>query len=197
MENAQWKGVPHFFFQYSVVNEGFHHINLILSNLIQPKPSRSDQNQSSDPTLSNLYLQLGPAGAGVLRFTSGNCKSDRAVAKWEEWSGTPEEEEYSQKPDEAIYESLTLRRDDDEASEDSSFVQVRGKLICRISNPYKYSDMLELSWYSSLLGQWDLSTFIKLGNFKSNFLIPLSRMTLACGYTNGDLALCNGRLTVQ
>ena len=27
--------------------------------------------------------------------------------------------------------------------------------------------------------------------------IPLSRMTLACGYTNGDLALCNGRLTVQ
>ncbi len=30
-----------------------------------------------------------------------------------------------------------------------------------------------------------------------NYFLPLSRMTLACGYTNGDLALCNGRLTVQ
>ncbi len=43
-------------------------------------------------------------------------------------------------------------------------------------------------------GFWLFSTQENKDRLKS---VPLSRMTLACGYTNGDLALCNGRLTVQ
>ncbi len=33
--------------------------------------------------------------------------------------------------------------------------------------------------------------------FFHGLLVPVSHIWLACGYTNGDLALCYGRLTIQ